>query len=74
VAAGTLLVDFAAQQMERSFNQRITVLAPAISDDEEEVLRSRFAGLTGHDSYESLTIDMDQMAHAHDMTLPVPLL
>jgi hypothetical protein len=74
VAASTLLVDFAAQQMERSFNQRITVLAPAISDDEEEVLRGRFAGLTGRDSYESLTIDMDQMAHAHGLTLPGPLL
>jgi hypothetical protein len=54
VAATTLLVDFSAQQMKLSFEQRIAVLAPAISEDEEELLRGRFAALNGRDSYESL--------------------
>lgn len=74
VAATTLLVDFAAQQMKLSFEQRIAVLAPAISDDEEEVLRGRFAGLDGHETYESLTLDMDTLAHERSVSLPRPLL
>jgi hypothetical protein len=74
VAATTLLVDFAAQQMKLSFEQRIAVLAPAISDDEEEVLRGRFAGLDGHESYESLTLDMDTLARERSVSLPRPLL
>jgi hypothetical protein len=74
VAATTLLVDFAAQQMKLSFEQRIAVLAPSISEDEEEMLRGRFAGLDGRDSYESLKLDMNMAAHQHGMTLPEPLL
>lgn len=74
VAATTLLVDFAAQQMKLSFEQRIVVLAPAISEDEEEMLRSRFAGLDGRDSYENLKLDMNMAAHQHGVSLPEPLL
>jgi hypothetical protein len=74
VAATTLLVDFAAQQMKLSFDQRITVLAPAITEDEEEGLRGRFAGLDGRDSYESLKLDMNTLAHQRNVALPEPLL
>jgi hypothetical protein len=74
VAATTLLVDFAAQQMKLSFDQRIAVLAPSISEDEEEVLRGRFAALDGRDSYESLKIDMNLTARTRGISLPDPLL
>jgi hypothetical protein len=74
VAATTLLIDFAAQQMTRSFQQRIAVLAPALSEEEEEALRARFADLRGHDSYESLKMDMDSMARERHIDLPEALL
>jgi ABC-type Fe3+ transport system permease subunit len=74
VAAGTLLVDFAAQQMKLSFEQRMAVLAPAISEDDEEALRGRFADMDGRNSYESLKLDMDMMARASRVSLPDPLL
>lgn len=74
VAATTLLVDFAAQQMKLSFEQRIAVLAPSITEDEEEVLRGRFAGLEGRDSYENLKLDMNMAARQHGVSLPEPLL
>jgi hypothetical protein len=74
VAATTLLIDFAAQQMKLSFEQRIAVLAPAINEDEEEALRARFAGLEGRDSYESLKIDMSMLARERSVSLPEPLL
>jgi hypothetical protein len=74
IAATTLLVDFAAQQMKLSFEQRIAVLAPAINEDEEEALRARFAGLDGRESYESLKLDMNTLAHERAVSLPEPLL
>ncbi|HXS09870.1 MAG TPA: hypothetical protein VN852_07780 [Candidatus Krumholzibacteria bacterium] len=74
VAATTLLVDFAAQQMKLSFEQRMAVLAPSITEEEEEMLRGRFAGLDGRDSYENLKLDMSMAAHQHGVSLPEPLL
>ena len=74
MAATTLLIDFAAQQMKRSFEQRMAVLAPAISEEDEERLRGRFADLGGRDSYESLKIDMDMLAGSQHVILPQPLL
>jgi hypothetical protein len=74
MAATTLLVDFAAQRMKLSFEQRIAVLAPAISEEDEEALRGRFAELAGRDAYQSLTDDMDQLARQNRVLLPPPLL
>jgi hypothetical protein len=74
VAASTLLVDFAAQQMKLSFHQRVTVLAPAISDEAEKVLQARFAGLQDRGDYESLNHDIDQLAREKNVTLPASLL
>jgi hypothetical protein len=74
VAATTLLIDFAAQQMKRSFEQRIAVLAPALSEEEEEGLRARFADMREHVSYENLKLDMNSMARDHRVDLPEALL
>lgn len=74
VAAGTLLVDFAAQQMRLSFSQRITVLAPAISDEADKTLRARFASLRDRADYESLNHDLEEMARDNRVVLPAPLL
>jgi hypothetical protein len=74
MAATTLLIDFAAQQMKLSFEQRIAVLAPAISEEDEEVLRGRFADLGGRGSYQNLNDDMDAMARDRRVLLPAPLL
>ncbi len=74
IAASTLLVDFAAQQMKLSFHQRVTVLAPAISDETEKVLLARFAALHDRGDYESLNHDIDQLAREKNVTLPASLL
>lgn len=74
VAATTLLVDFAAQQMKLSFEQRVAVLAPSLSEEEEEMFRGRFAALDGRDSYESLKLDMNTLAREYRVMLPDPLL
>jgi hypothetical protein len=74
IAATTLLVDFAAQQMELSFDRRITVLAPAITEDSEEMLRARFADLSGRADYQSLNDEMNRLAVETGVNLPDPLL
>lgn len=74
IAATTLLVDFAAQQMQLSFDRRITVLAPAITEDSEELLRARFADLAGRADYQSLNDEMDRLALQAGVNLPDPLL
>jgi hypothetical protein len=74
VAATTLLIDFAAQRMRVSFDQRFTVLAPAIDEASEEGLRARFASLQDRSDYQSLNDDMDRMARSSGVRLPDPLL
>lgn len=74
VVATTLLIDFAAQRMKLSFDQRFTVLAPVIDEQSEEELRARFAGLQDRSDYQSLSDDMDRLARASDVRLPEPLL
>ncbi len=74
IAATTLLVDFAAQQMKLSFDRRITVLAPAITEESEETLRARFADLSGRSAYQSLNDEMDRLAQESGVHLPDPLL
>lgn len=74
IAGTTLLVDFAAQQMKLSFDRRITVLAPAITEDSEELLRAHFAGLSDRADYQSLNDEMDRLAKENSVDLPDPLL
>ena len=74
IAGTTLLIDFAAQQMKLSFDRRIAVLAPAISEESEEVLRARFADLSDRADYQSLNDDMERLANESRIRLPEPLL
>lgn len=74
IAATTLLVDFAAQQMKLSFDRRITVLAPAITEDSEELLRAHFAGLSDRADYQNLNDEMNRLAKESGVDLPEPLL
>jgi len=74
IAGTTLLIDFAAQQMKLSFDRRIAVLAPAITEESEEVLRARFADLSDRADYQTLNEEMDRLAFESRIQLPDPLL
>jgi hypothetical protein len=74
LAATTLLVDFAAQQMKLSFDRRLAVLAPSISEEAEEQLRARFAGLSGRADYERLNGEMERLSRETGVVLPRALL
>jgi hypothetical protein len=53
-----------------SFIQRLTVLAPAISDTEFKTLKAKWASMQGKADYDALVIAMDKRATELSVTLP----
>ena len=58
-------------EIAESFTQRLTVLAPAISDTEYKTLRARWAGMRGKADYDALVAAMDKRAAELGVTLPI---
>lgn len=61
-------------QINTSFKQRSTVLAPLITDQEEEELLAKWASMETRNDYLSITELMDSTAHQHNIILPEPLM
>jgi len=57
-------------EIDSSFTQRLTVLAPAISDTEYKTLRARWAGMQGKADYDALVTEMDRRATQLGVKLP----
>jgi hypothetical protein len=53
-----------------SFSQRLTILAPAISDMEYKTLNARWASMRGKSDYDALVSAMDKRAAELGVTLP----
>jgi len=53
-----------------SFTQRLTVLAPAISDTEYKTLKARWASMQGKSDYDALVATMDKRAAELGVKLP----
>jgi hypothetical protein len=53
-----------------SFTQRLTVLAPAISDAEYKTLKARWASMQGKADYDALVVAMDKRAAELGVKLP----
>lgn len=65
-----LAVYASSQRMIASFNQRMAALGPAISDDEEEMLRSRWARMKSRADFEAINTDMELYATRDSLMLP----
>ncbi len=63
ILQGTMKID-------ESFTQRLTVLAPAISDTEYKTLKARWAGMQGKADYDALVATMDKRAAELGVKLP----
>ena len=57
-------------EITASFTQRLTVLAPAVSDTEFKTLKARWAGMKGKADYDALVAAMDKRAAQLGVTLP----
>ena len=69
-----LTTAFVDLQLNTSFEQRLTVLNPAISEQEEEGLRATWASMRDRQDYLDLKGQMDRMAALNEIELPEPLL
>jgi hypothetical protein len=63
-------VSSGVKEISASFTQRLTVLAPAISDAEYKTLKARWASMKGKADYDALVAAMDKRASEVGVTLP----
>jgi Na+/proline symporter len=57
-------------EINASFSQRLTVLAPAIDEHEYKTLRARWASMKGRNDYDALVSAMDARAKELNIVLP----
>jgi hypothetical protein len=57
-------------EITASFTQRITILAPAIDDDEYRTLKARWADMQTKADYDAIVAAMDKRAKELSVTLP----
>jgi len=70
VVFGRLAILKGTAAITESFTQRLTVLAPAISDTEYKTFKARWAGMQGKADYDALVAAMDKRAAELGVTLP----
>lgn len=61
-------------QLNTSFEQRITVIAPIISDQEEEEFRAKWASMRNRDDFEAINFEFESIAMMNEISLPKLLL
>lgn len=65
---------FTDLQLNASFDQRLTVLAPHITDMQTKQLRARWAQMKSRADYRSIRVQMEGYATVANIRLPEPLL
>lgn len=65
---------FADLQLNTSFQQRLTVLAPKISDQEYKEFKASWASMRSRQDYEKINQKLEEMAKSRGVELPKPLL
>ena len=74
LAVATAVRPFADLQVNTSFQQRLKVLAPRITDLEMKELEAAWASMKGRADYDAITLKMESIAKQHGITLPERLL
>jgi hypothetical protein len=70
VPAFSIYIDL---QLNSSFQQRITVLAPLITDQEYKELQASWASMETREDYLAIVESMESLAESHGIKLPKPL-
>lgn len=65
---------FTDLQLNTSFNQRLTVLTPHITEHDAQVLRAEWASMNGRVDHKAITLKMEALAASAHVKLPAPLL
>jgi hypothetical protein len=69
-ACAQLSISIGVTEINASFSQRLTVLAPAINELEYKVFRAQWASMRGLNDYNALISAMDARAKELGITLP----
>jgi hypothetical protein len=69
-SAITLGRDFINLQLNASFHQRLTILAPKISDQEYKEFLASWASMRNEEDYQRIVQDMESKAKSNGITLP----
>ena len=64
------VISRGTSEIAESFTQRLTVLAPAITDSEYKILKARWANMQGKADYDALVGQMDKRAAEVNVKLP----
>ena len=70
----TIFKAYADLQLNTSFNQRLTVIAPYIEAQKEEELKSKWASMKTRKDYENINLNMENIAKSANVILPENLL
>lgn len=65
-----LSYEFAGFQMNASFNQRLTILMPVITDDEYKKIKAQWASMENRKEYESIVTNIERIAQREKIKLP----
>lgn len=74
VWGGFIASSYVDLQLNASFEQRLTVLAPVLSEEEEEGLRAEWASMTSRVDYLEIMRKVEALAQARGVRLPPRLL
>jgi hypothetical protein len=66
--------DYISLQLNATFNQRLTILAPVISDQQCRELKASWAIMKNRQDYESIINETQSLAAQNGIELPPPLL
>jgi hypothetical protein len=67
---GLLTLAYTNLQLYTSFRQRLTVLAPKITEQEYKELQASWASMRSRTDYEAVTEEMNRLAQEHNIVLP----
>ena len=73
-AIALIIMPFADLQYNTSFQQRLKVLAPRITELEAKELEAAWASMQSRADYEAIKAKMEDMAQQYDISLPPTLL
>ncbi|KAF0107134.1 MAG: hypothetical protein FD146_1975 [Anaerolineaceae bacterium] len=64
------MLFFSDLQMNTSFEQRLAVVVPYLSEQEEEELRAKWASMQTRDDYEKINLILQEYAETYQIELP----
>ncbi len=69
-----LTFEYTNLQLNTSFRQRLTVLAPKLSEQEHKEFLASWAAMHSRKDFDAITDRMNTLAQARNVVLPEPLM